>query len=305
MTRISDLGFQQILLSNFQRTQDAAVMRQIQMSSGKIANAYSGIGAGTAQLLNAEGVMTRAEAYERAAVVAGTRLQTQEAALSSVAESVAQMRERFVTTLATGSAELLMPEIERAAQRILSALNTQLGGVYVFGGADGTAAPANAVSLADIGAAADTDALLQGGPRTRLLVEEGGTIDGGATALEIASGLFAELQELANAQSVYGPFQGELTAAQRDFLVEKVARLDAISAGLYAELGLNGVAQAQADDARQRSVDRRDLAEVLASELEDADIAEVVARLSQDQIAIEASARALAQATQLSLLNFI
>lgn len=305
MTRISDLGFQQLLLAGFQRAQDAAQRSQLQLASGKVANSYGGIGAAAGQLLSAEGVVTRATAYEGAANSAAARLTTQEGSLTTVAESVALIRARFVTTLATGSADLLLPEIEVAAGRIISALNTQLGGVFVFGGVDGSAPPVAASSLGDIGAAADPDALLGGGPRTRLPVEEGATVDGGATALDIASELFAELKELANAESVYGPFTGQLTAAQRDFLIDKVARLDAIAADLTVELGLNGVAQSQAHDAKTRNVQRRDLAEIVASEIEDIDIAEAVARLNQDQLAVEAAGRALAQATQLSLLNFI
>ncbi|MEE2692508.1 MAG: flagellin [Pseudomonadota bacterium] len=306
MPRISDLGFQQILLQNFQRIQGAAQERQIQLASGKISTAYSGVGAGTNRLLSAEGVIARASAYEDAAKVAATRLQTQETAMTNIGDAVADLRQRFVAVLATGSAELVTPEVETAAQRVLASLNTQLGGVYVFGGSDGTTKPAGAASLADIGAAADPNDLFDPtATHLRLTVEEGTTVDGGPLAQEIGADLMALFHDFANAGAALGPFAGELTAAQRDYLVNMVAELDAISADLNTALGVNGVAQSQADAARTRNVQRRDLAEQIASGIEDIDIAEVVARLSQDQIAIEASARALAQATQLSLLNYI
>jgi flagellar hook-associated protein 3 FlgL len=305
MTRISDLGFQQLLLSGFLKAQEGAQLRQIQISSGKVSHNYGGVGPQTSQLLSAEGVITRATAYEKAANVALTRLQTQEGSLTTIAESVATMRARMTTTLATGSPELLMPEIETAAQRIITALNTQLGGVFLFGGTDGSAKPVTATNLADIGAAADPDDLFLLADRARLSIEEGITVDGGPTAIEVASDLFAELQELANAETVYGPFTGQLTAAQRDFLIQKVAALDAIAANLNSELGLNGVAQSQTEDARVRNTQRRDLAEIVASEIEDIDVAEAIVRLNQDQLAVEAAGRALAQASQLSLLNFI
>lgn len=305
MTRISDIGFQQILLNGFQRAQGAAQERQIQLATGKVANAYSGVGARTSELLSAEGVMTRANAYENASKTALTRLQTQEVGITTVADATALIRERIVQTLATGSAELLIPEIETAAQRVVTGLNTQIGGVYVFGGTDGSQAPLSAATLEDFGAAANTDDLFQPVERARLAVEEGVAIDGGATALDIGSALAAELKDLANAEGALGPFTGELTAAQRDFLIEKVQQLDTVSAELYQQLGLNGVAQGQAEDARLRSVQRRDLSEIVASDIEDADIAEVVARLNQDRLAVEASARALSQATELSLLNYL
>lgn len=305
MTRISDLGFQQILLNSFQRAQAGAQMRQIQLSTGKVSDRYSGVGVATGQLLSSEGVIERATAYEKSAAIASSRLQTQEASLTTIAESVASLRQQFVVALASGGAELLPPGIAAEGQRIIGALNTQLGGVYVFGGVDGTVPPTTAQSITDIGAAANTDVLFINSARQQLAVEEGTTVDGGATALEIAGDLFRTLKDLANAPAALGQFSGVLTPAQTAFISQKIAELDAISDGLYSELGLNGLAQGQTEDARVRNTQRRDLAEIVASQLEDVDLAEVVARLNQDRIAIEAAGQALSKASELSLLNYL
>jgi flagellar hook-associated protein 3 FlgL len=305
MTRISDLGLQQILLNGFQRAAGAAQERQIQLATGKVSHLHSGIGPRLAELLSAEGVMARASAWDGAANSALARLQMQEAGLTTVADSVQLIRGRMTTMLATGGAELLMPEVETAAQNVIAGLNSRIGGVYVFGGTDGAAPPLAAASLADFGAAANTDDLFGVAERARLPVAEGVLVDGGALAIEAGGALARELKALANAESALGPFSGELTAAQRDFLIDSIARLDAIAADLYTELGLNGVAQKQAADAQLRNSLQKDLAEIVASEIEDADIAEVVARLEQDRLAVEAAARSLSQASELSLLNYI
>lgn len=305
MTRISDLGFQQILLSSFQRAQDAAQARQVQLASGKVSDRYSGVGVRTEQLLSSEGVFTRATAYETAANVAASRLQVQEAGLETIADSLALLRGRFVTALSTGSAELIAPELATEAQRILSALNTETGGVYVFGGTDGAVPPVDARTIDDLVAAADVDDLFVAASRVRLPVEEGTTVDGGATADEIASGILASLKDLAEAPGTLGPFTGQLTAAQAAFITDKVAEFDALSAALVEHQGVNGIAQSQVEAAEGRNVQRRNLAEIVASEIEDADLAEVVARLNQDRLAIEAAAQALAQSRELSLLNFL
>ena len=305
MTRISDLGFQQILLTSFQRAQEGAQARQIQLSSGKVSDRYSGVGVRTEQLLDSEGVFTRATAYETAANVAASHLQVQEAGLETIAESLARLRDRFVTALSTGSAELIAPELATEAQRILSALNTETGGVYVFGGTDGAAPPVDARTIDDLVAAADVDDLFGTADRVRLPVEEGTTVDGGATAQEIASGILARLKEIAEAPNNLGPFEGQLTAAQAAFVVSKVAELDTLSAALVEHQGANGIAQSQVDAAVDRNVQRRNLAEIVASEIEDVDLAEVVSRLNQDRLAIEAAAQALAQSRELSLLNFL
>ena len=96
-----------------------------------------------------------------------------------------------------------------------------------------------------------------------------------------------------------------MTAAQRDFLLEKSNTFAAIADALYQEQGLSAVAQGQAGDAVNRNVRTRERAELAAAEIENVDIAEALSGLNQDQLAIQASARALADATQLSLLNFI
>ncbi len=305
MTRISDLGFQQILLSSFQRAQSGAQERQVQLATGKVSDRYSGVGVRTAELLNAEGVINRATAYETAAGVAASRLQIQESSLSTIADSVARLRQRFITALSTGSAELIGPELQTEAQRIVSALNTEAGGVYVFGGTDGSVPPVAARSLDDIVAAASVDDLFVDAGRTRLPVEEGTSVDGGATAEEIGRDTLARLKELAEAPATLGPFVGQLTQAQSQFLVQKIAEFDQLSAAIIARQGENGIAQAQVEDATDRNVQRRNLAELVAAEIENVDLAEVIARLDQDRLAIEAAAQALAQSRELSLLNFL
>jgi len=211
------------------------------------------------------------------------------------------LRQTFVSSLANGTGDVIGPDLETAAQRILSSLNAQFGGVFVFGGTDGAQPPVAAGSLSDIASAADISALFAGGERTQLAVEEGVSVNGGPLAEEIGAQLLVELDDLANAST----FQGTLTAAQRDLLIEKVAAFDVIVEELTQELGLNGVAQSQASEAITRGAAARDLAEIVASDIEDANLAEVVARLNQDQLAIQASAQALSTATQLSLLNFL
>ncbi|MBT8472511.1 MAG: hypothetical protein HKN14_14290 [Marinicaulis sp.] len=302
---VSELGMQALLLQGFQRAQGSAETHQLQLSSGKEFQTYGEYGADALRLISAEGVFTRANAYENASEVALSRHELIGASIETVAAAVEDSRAGFVRTLATGSAELLLPELETAAQRIISALNVELGGVYLFGGVDGTVRPVGLSSLGDIGSAADLDDVFNEGARASLAVEEGVNIDGGPVASEIARRLFGELQELANAEAALGPFIGNLTDAQRAFIIDKNAAFTEIADELYQTLGFSAVAQGQAADAVNRNVARRDLAEIVSAEIEDADIAEALSRLNQDQIAIQASAQALARATELSLLNFI
>ena len=303
--RISDIAMQHILLQGFQNAQEAAQTRQIQLASGDKYQTYGEYGADALRLVSADSVIARAGAFENAATVALTRLETQGASLEIVSDAVEQSRAGFIRSLAVGNAEQLLPDLEIAAQRIITALNVDFGGVFVFGGTDGARPPVNAATLSDVAAAGPIDGLFNEGERTSLTVEEGVSVDGGALASEIARDLLVELQELGNAEAMLGPFQGELTAAQRDFLLEKSVRFAELADALYREQGLSAVAQGQASDAVTRNVKARELAEIVAAQIEDVDIAEALSALNQDQLAIQASARALADASQLSLLNFI
>ncbi len=303
--RVSELGMQQLLLQSFQRAQEASQQHQLQLASGKKHQTYGGYGADAIRLVSAEGVYARATAYENASQIALARLELQGASLETITEAVDGARAGFTRTLATGASELLLPELEVAAQQILTALNADIGGVYLFGGSDGSVPPVGAKSLSDLGATASVNDLFTEGGPVRLAVEEGVTVDGGPLASDIARDLLIELQELANAEAAYGAFVGELTDAQRAFIVEKSAQFAEIMADLNQLQGLNASAQGQASDAAERNRQRRDMAEIVAAEIEEVDIAEVITRLNQDQLAIQASAQALAQASELSLLNYI
>ena len=108
MTTISDAALQSVLLQGFQRAQDSQQATQIQLASGDRFQTYGEFGADTLRLLSSEGVVARAGAFENAAQIAVTRLQTQETSLTTVADAVGGVRSDFIEVLATGSAELLL-----------------------------------------------------------------------------------------------------------------------------------------------------------------------------------------------------
>lgn len=305
MDRISDLGLQQTLLAGFQRAQNSSASRQVQLATGQNSDRYSDLLPQTSRLLSAEGVIARAGAYENAAQVAGTRFELQEAGISSISDVVGNLRSRIVSTLASDASDLLLPEVATATNRTLTALNTQLGGTFIFGGTDGVSPAIDLFDFEALVATTDLDGAFNDAPRVRLAIEEGVTIDGGSTAREIGQAILSELKVIGEAPVSLGQFSGPLTDQQRQFLITRIDQLDGIAAALNRELGLNGISQSRADEAVLRSVAQRDLAQLVVSDIEDVDLAEVISGLNQDQVAIEAAGRALAQASQLSLLNFI
>ena len=304
MTQISDLGLQQTLLNSFQAAQEGSQARQIQLATGERSQNFAGIGVDTPSLLSAESVFARATAFEGAATTAGTRLQLQETGLNELSSAVETLRADIVRALSTGAAELLPITFDSVADRIVSTLNIEFGGVFVFGGTDGAQPPA-AASSGEVLATADLSTIFSPTERTRLTIEEGVTVDGGATAQELGAGILSTVQSLLNAEQAIGPLSGALDNDQQAFFRDVLIQLDGASETLTQELSVNGIAQGEVARAEERLVQRQNLAEIVAGEIEGVDIAEVITRLEQDRLAIEAAARALSTSSELSLLNFL
>lgn len=304
MTQISDIGLQQILLNSFQQAEEGSQTRQVQLATGKVSSDFAGLGAQTTRLLSAESVFARATAFEGAASAAGSRLQIQETGLNEIASAVESLRADIVRALSTGASELLPITFSAVADRVISSLNIDVSGVFVFGGADGEQPPAALGAARDL-ASADLSSIFPATERTQLIVEQGLSLDGGATAAEIGADALSVLQSLLNAETTTGPLSGALTNDQQAFFRDILGQLQGVTETLTRELSVNGLAQSEAARAEERQVQRQNLAEIVAGEIENVDIAEVVTRLEQDRIAIEAAARALSTTSELSLLNFL
>lgn len=306
MTEISDLGLQRILLAGFQQADDAAAARQIQIATGAESQRFSGLTGDPRRLLDADGVFARATAFGTAADVAGSFLQIQEAALGEVAGAASDLRAGLVRALANGSGDFVALDAEISANRALSALNASAGDRFAFGGVSGIG-DAPPVAAGDAGelVATDPDDLFAASERARLPVAPGVDVDGGPTAAEAGDALLGTLRSILAPPASIGAFDGPLTDAQRDFLVDAVDQVDAAFANLNELQGRNGIAQAEAARAAELQAQQRDLAVIVAAEIESVDLAAAIAGLNQDRLAIEASAQALATASQLSLLNFL
>ena len=102
-----------------------------------------------------------------------------------------------------------------------------------------------------------------------------------------------------------GPFSNELTGDQRDFLIGELTTINTVLQGrdqIHAE---NGFRQETLSEINERHRDDITFLSIFISDIEEVDIAEAIARLNQDQVALEASYAVTAQLTRLTLLNFL
>lgn len=302
---ISELGLQQTLLQGFQSAQESAQVSQVRIATGDQFQRFSEFGADTLSLLSAESIVERSGAFVDASQIAQSRQELIGGSLSEVASSLEDIRAGITRALATGASELLSPEVATETQRIISSLNIEFGGVFLFGGVNGAERPVDITSLSDLNRDGDLNDIFNEGARTSFAIEEGVILDGGPIASEVATPIFEILQEFENAPETLGRFEGILTDEQSRFVTDLSQRLATVIDGVFGLIGENAIAQNAAAEAVARNQQRSDFAEIVAADIENADIAAAIARLNQDQLAIEASAQTLAQVSQLSLLNFI
>jgi flagellar hook-associated protein 3 FlgL len=118
-----------------------------QATSGLVATGVTGLGADTSKILNLQPQLAQLTAFAGNATMAGSRLDTAQAALSSIS-TLASTLQATLTQVTTSSGSGLQTALESAAAQagaqlgtLTSLLNTKSGDGYVFAGSDATEAP--------------------------------------------------------------------------------------------------------------------------------------------------------------------
>ena len=107
-----------------------------QLSTGKVSDSYSGLGAGRNSSLSAHATLSALDGYDYAIQAAQTRVSMATASLTQVASLTTTLRRTVIDSplnnagTATNNAELARNGLDAA----IDALNQQLDGQYVFGG---------------------------------------------------------------------------------------------------------------------------------------------------------------------------
>ena len=102
-----------------------------------------------------------------------------------------------------------------------------------------------------------------------------------------------------------GPFSAPMSEDQRNFLIGEINRLNAIIDDIDAVRSTNGVNMRTLGDAQDRLESDRFFMIKFTADIEDADMGLAISRLAQDEAALEASFRMLAQVSRLTLMDFL
>ncbi len=307
VTRIGSFSQSQALLLELNRQNTKVFRTQEQVATGKVADNYKDIAADTGVLLTAKKVETRTIQFQNNITELSARVEIQNIQLTRIEDAAAELRQDVLSAIALESGAALSEKIDAAFQRILNTLNSQFDDRYIFGGTRSDQPPVNISTLADLVAAPTVAGIFENNQlRPSAPIDEGQDITIGFLADALGQDILQVIKDLATFDAgPSGPFGDHLTSAQRSFLESQVAVLNSAHEGLIDQTAANGLLANQLDEARDRHETSLISIRQFISDIEDVDLAEAVTRLNQDQVAVQASARILADLNNLTLLNFI
>lgn len=308
MTRISTFGQTQVLLQGLQRNQIRLFEDQQQVNTGKVADKFSGIADKTSALLGAKSLLSKTDSYRSTIQTVLGRLDANDTQLGSILQVSRDFSETILNMLALDQANAFDEILNESFRFIANTLNTNIDGVFIFGGTQTDVPPVSSNDINDLIAAADASDLFQNDDDVlSAQVAEGVETDYGLLASDIAEQLFDSFKRIAEFHNdpVNGPFDGELTAAQRTFLENEFAQLtDAIEQAQSQQVQ-NGLRSQRLSGIDDQHADTQLFLKNFISNIEDVDMAEAISRLNNDQTALEASFRTFATLADVSLLDFI
>ena len=190
---------------------------------------------------------------------------------------------------------------------ISNALNTSIGGSYIFAGTKTGVKPVQETDLTNmIALPAVADVFANSNDTFVGRIADGVDMEFGVLASDAGQELFTILKDIENYHNGGGgPLQGNLTPVQVDFLKTKLAELGTAIAGVQELQVTNGLGFKRLDIIESQHADTSIFLQKFIADVEDVNMAEAISNLNKDQVALEASYRSISQLGNLSLLHFL
>lgn len=306
MVRVSSFGQQQLLIRSIMNNQQKLFDGQRQIATGKKTDEYRGLAGETGTVLGARSFKSRVDTYQQTIATIRGKLDANDVQLEGVLGAMDKLKETIQTTLANGQAEGFSEMLGQTFKFVVNSLNTNFDGTYLFSGAKTGSQPVNVADLPELaGLGSVAEAFDNGNVAFEARIADGVDLEFGLLADDVAGGIFQEMLDLYDFDENTEELQGELSQAQFTFLQGQLASIDTAIDNLRQIHVSNGLAYERLEVVDDQHADTAVFLETFISDLEDVDIAEAVTRLNNDQIALEASYRAIGSLSQLSLLNFL
>ena len=313
MTRISTLAQNQVLLRNNLTNQERLFDLQRQIGSGEKSDTYQGLRSDSAVLVTARSRQASLEQLVENNIQTKGKLDLTEAVVLEISEIAKELKAQFIRSEGSLDSRTLVLDADSAITRVVALLNTRdHNGNFLFAGSRTDTAPVTMTAIAGPPAYTLTfnnDTLVR-----QANIDENLTIDAGvlaATDPTAPTGSFQELLEILNffAAGFYPPpFGAEALPPPAPPTATPAQIIPLIDQALTTVTSLNadlGIKLRLVDDANERLELEISLSEAFVAGIKDVDMAEVFTKVSQQQVALEASFHVTAQLGNLTLVNFL
>ena len=307
MTRISTFGNNQTLLSELLRNQANMLTDQQQVTTGKVATDYKGLAAQTSTLLGAKTLKSRVDQYTEAGNQVKNTLDIYDNSIGVLDSVAGDLKQTLQQALGNGEVYGLSEILSQSLNSTVTAMNTEVGGKYIFSGTRTDTPPVTVTSTGDLTALASAvDAFQNNDQKAVLQVDDGVSMQYGILASDVAEPLMSVFKAFADFNAgPNGPLDGKLNATQLSFIQTQLANLDNARQSILNSQVANGVRQKSLDNILTQHESTSVVVTGMISDIEDVDIAKAVTNLNNDQTALQASYKAMATLSQLSLLNYL
>lgn len=304
LDRVSTAQIPSASLADLAKAQRDVIEAARQSSAQTKADDLKGYGRQAQTLVSAERLAARTQGFISTADELTTRMNLQDVALGRAADAISNLKDQLFQNLSLDTGEGVRAQLDQAFSVIRDAMNTNLGGRYLFGGVVNDRPP---VIVADLTALANTTmaaSIEQNASAQTMRIEESRTINAGVVADDVATDVLASLQRLAQFdQGVNGPFSGPLSAQQKQAISDELSQLATAFNTMLSGQSENGrlLQDVTSSQARQRA--QFEALNGAVGDITNVDLAEVAVKLNQAQFAYQASASVFATLRGLTLLD--
>lgn len=306
MTRVSSAMIPMASLADLSKAQQELVEAGRQSSAQTRAKDLKGYGREAQTLVSAQRLVARTQGFQATARELTTRMQIQDVTIGRAAEAVSKLKDALFQNLSLESGEGVRSQLEEAFAVIKDAMNTNLGGRYLFGGVLNDRPPVTAASLSDLAANPITNSIEQGADAQVMRVEEGRTVQAGLVADDVVTDALASVKRLAELdEGPNGPFNGDLTDTQKQAIQAELTSLGDAFDHILSQQAENGRLSKDVESANNRLTSQYNSLDEAIGGIVDVDLAEVAVRLNQAQFAYQSSASVFNVLRGLSLLDVL
>jgi flagellar hook-associated protein 3 FlgL len=307
VTRVSTAGNYASVLANLMAAQQRQVDAGNRVSSQKNGNDLKDYAKKAETLTAMRTVERRLTAYQDQNSVIAAKLSTQDNALVQVSDAATATRQAIADALASDRGDTLMQELQAQFQNAVEGMNTRYDGKYLFAGGQIDTKPVSATQLTDLTTGPPIANFFQNDQfKTQAKLDDATTVTTGALASDIGTNMLTGFQTIeAFNQGANGPFNGQLTPAQRTFLQGVLSSWDTIRSGTVAIAAQNGLVQQRVDQVAESLVGQHDTLTVMLGDITDADMAKAATDLTSAQTAVQAAAQVIISLRDTSLLTLL